>query len=135
MSTLIKPIDVIPSQNSGTSDWTAYWDGLVSRYGKNDASTVFAVTWRKFRGGKADLVKVREHTKLPLDNESLLDSLSSAESSVGDFLGGIGTTYKYGLIALTGIFILTIGGIAYRLVTASAKEVGEAAGTAAKTLA
>lgn len=132
MGSLVKPIEVIPNQNSGTAEWTSYYDALVNSYSKNTASTVFAITWRKHKGGKADVVAIRQHTKLPLDNESVMDSIRGAGASAFGVFDGMGTFAKYSVYAVGGILIILIGGIVIRIITASAKDIGTAGGYAAK---
>lgn len=132
MAGLVKPINVIPTKKSGTADWTSYWDALVARYGKNAASTVFAITWRERKGDAADVNTIRNYTKLPLDNESALDALKGAGSSVLGVFDGLGTAAKIGVYAVGGIAIILIGGIVVRIITASAKDIGTAGGYAAK---
>jgi hypothetical protein len=133
MAGLVKPIEAIPTQKSGTADWTTYYDTLVKAYGKNAAATIFAVTWRKYKGNGTDVVKIREHTKLPLDNESVMDSIRSAGAGAVGFFDGIPQFVKYGTMAVGGILILAIGGIVIRIITASAEDIGKVGGMAAKT--
>ena len=129
---LINPIDAIPNQKSGTAEWTSYWDALVSRYNKNTAATVFSITWKQHKGTNADVVAIRNYTKLPLDNEKMLDGLRSAGLDAVGIFSGIGQATKMTVYVVVGITVVLLGGLVVRIITASAKDLGTAGGAAAK---
>lgn len=135
MANVSKIVDLkqfVPSKSSKTSEWVEYWALLKRRYGKTIASGVFAKTWKVCRGSGADVAEVRKATGLPLDNEGIIDTLSSVKSSGLGVLDSIGTGYKIAL-GVTGILIVVlVGGVIIRVITASAKDLGTAAGVAAK---
>lgn len=132
MGESINPLEVIPTKKSGTAEWTAFYDALVKTYGKNRASTAFAITWRKHRGEAADVAKVRTHTKLPLDNESVMDSISSVGEGAFGVLDGMGTILKVGVGITTTFVVIVAGVLVYKLAKASASDIGTATGVAAK---
>lgn len=126
------PKNFLPTKASTSQEWITFYKMLKDRYGATTASGVFAMAWRERKGERADVVTVRNGTGLALDNEGFMDGLRQFSSDKIGILDSIGTIGRYGLYAVAGLSFIFLAGVAYRVVTASAAEVGEATGTAAK---
>ena len=139
MQTNISLLSALPTLGSQSEDWANYYSLATKQLGQDAAKNLFSKAWAKWGGGvagsKADTVKVREMTGLPLDETFFQELRSTGDSVIGTF-GGLFSTVATGtkivMFASIGIGALLIGGIAYRIVTASATEIGTVAGVAAK---
>lgn len=139
MQTNISLLSALPTLDSQSEDWANYYSLATKQLGSDAAKSLFSKAWAKWgdgvAGSKADTVKVREMTGLPLDETFFQGLQSTGDSVIGTF-GGLFSTVATGtkivMFASIGIGALLIGGIAYRIVTASATEIGTVAGVAAK---
>lgn len=138
MST-ISLVQIIPSLNSSSQDWVTFYTEAKKQLGTNAANVLFGMAWQKWgasvSGSKADVVTVSNQTGLTLD-EGFFDSIRQTGSNAVGVIDGAFSTFsstgKIVLYSAVGIGVLLIGGIAYRIVTASAQEIGTVAATAAK---
>lgn len=121
-------ISIVPNKSSGTAAWITYYDQLVKRYGKSNAQAAFVLTWEKRGGSNVDKNELINATGIKFDR-SFMESIKGNVSNAFSF----GTSFqKYAIITGAVICTVLIGGIVIRIITASAKDIGTATGTAAK---
>jgi hypothetical protein len=123
-------IQFVPNKNSGTASWVAYYNQLEARYGKKNAQAALAITWEKRGGSKVDLDELGKVSGMTFDKTFL----SGVKSYAADAISFATTSQRTVMMIGIGIGVLLALGVTYRIITASAEEVGTASGTAIKAI-
>lgn len=107
-----------PNQSSQGSEWLAWYIGLKSNVGKQNANALFLMAWHKAGSSKGNTSELRDYlSKNGVDIDkgilsSLYDTGSHAIDSV-ESIFGVGRTALY---IVGGILIVGLAGMVYQMV-------------------
>lgn len=111
----------IPKSTDTDTVWMNWYDNLRKKLGARKADTLFVNAWNATKAGDsaANTVELRNYMRrFGLEiTAGFFGKIADFGSSVKGYVGDIATAYKWYIIGMGGILVVSIGGFIYAFAT------------------